>query len=72
MIHIRYPGLHLSDLCDRCGMQAQVNVRLPSGRFLLWCRHHFTVHEQPIKAAGGTVTADSRTVATPIPVKTIS
>jgi hypothetical protein len=68
MIHIRYPGLHAKDQCDRCGMQAYVNVRLRSGRFLLWCAHHFEVHERRLKAAGGVVTADGRLAAPSIPV----
>jgi hypothetical protein len=72
MIHVRYPGLHPSDLCDRCGMQAYVNVRMPSSRSLLWCEHHFTVHERDLRAAGGVVTADHRKSATAIPVKKLS
>jgi hypothetical protein len=70
MIHIRDPGLHPNDQCDRCGMQAYVNVRMPSGRFLLWCLHHFSKHERHLRAAGGVVTTDHRTATSSIPVKT--
>jgi hypothetical protein len=72
MIHIRYPGLHANDQCDRCGMQAYVNVRMRSGRFLLWCVHHFEVHERRLEAAGGVVTADHRFATPSIAVKQIS
>ncbi|MDQ1620179.1 MAG: hypothetical protein QOE19_2748, partial [Actinomycetota bacterium] len=54
------------------GMQAYVNVRMPSSRSLLWCEHHFTVHERDLRAAGGVVTADHRKSATAIPVKKLS
>ncbi|MDQ1628813.1 MAG: hypothetical protein QOI54_2557 [Actinomycetota bacterium] len=72
LVHVRSPRLHPTDRCDRCGMQAFVNVRLPSGRYLLWCRHHYAVHHRSLRAAGGVVTSDHRVRSSPIKVRRLA
>lgn len=39
------PALTASDRCDRCGAQAYVRVVLSGGGELLFCRHHYSEHE---------------------------
>jgi hypothetical protein len=36
-----------SERCDRCGSQAYVSVRLPSGR-LFFCAHHYQQHQHAL------------------------
>jgi len=44
------PALSAADRCDRCGAQAYVRVVLAGGGELLFCRHHYTEHEDKLKA----------------------
>lgn len=42
--------LAASDRCDRCGAQAYVRAKLPSGGELLFCAHHFREHDGRLRA----------------------
>lgn len=44
------PALSSADRCDRCGAQAYVRVVLAGGGELLFCRHHYTEHEDKLSA----------------------
>lgn len=43
------PALSAADRCDRCGAQAYVRVVLAGGGELLFCRHHYTEHEDKLR-----------------------
>lgn len=55
--------LTLHDYCEACGVDADgktmtraaVRVKLVSGRFLDFCRHHYLRHEPALAAAGATL-----------------
>ena len=42
--------LSAEDRCDRCGAQAFLRVVLPGGGELLFCAHHASKHEAPLRA----------------------
>jgi hypothetical protein len=44
------PAISAADRCDRCGAQAYVRVVLAGGGELLFCRHHYTEHEDKLKS----------------------
>jgi hypothetical protein len=44
------PALITTDRCDRCAAQAYVRVVLPGGVDLLFCGHHWSRHEQVLRA----------------------
>jgi hypothetical protein len=44
------PTLSAADRCDRCGAQAYVRVVLAGGGELLFCRHHYSEHEDKLTA----------------------
>jgi hypothetical protein len=44
------PALSAADRCDRCGAQAYVRVVLAGGGELLFCRHHYTDHEEKLRS----------------------
>lgn len=46
--------LNSTDRCDGCGVQAWARVRVPSGRELLLCGHHFAQHEAKLREADAT------------------
>lgn len=60
--------LTAADRCDRCGAQAYLRVRLPSGGELLFCGHHGRRHSPKLKEVAADIqdeydrlTADSST-----------
>lgn len=44
------PALNAADRCDRCGAQAYVRVVLAGGGELLFCRHHYSEHEDKLES----------------------
>ncbi len=40
------------DRCDRCGSQAYLRAKLPSGADLLFCGHHGNAHRPSLLIAG--------------------
>ena len=44
-----HPPLTAGDRCDRCGAQAYLRVRMPSGGELLFCAHHGQAHEAKLR-----------------------
>jgi hypothetical protein len=44
-----HPPLTAADRCDRCGAQAYLRARLPSGGELLFCAHHGQTHEAKLR-----------------------
>jgi hypothetical protein len=44
-----HPPLTAADRCDRCGAQAYLRARLPSGGELLFCAHHGQAHEAKLR-----------------------
>lgn len=44
------PALTAADRCDRCGAQAFVRIVLAGGGELLFCRHHYTEHEDKLRS----------------------
>jgi HD superfamily phosphodiesterase len=41
--------LNAADRCDRCGAQAYIRVKMPSGGELLFCAHHGRNHEAKLR-----------------------
>ncbi|MEJ5914218.1 DUF7455 domain-containing protein [Pseudokineococcus sp. 1T1Z-3] len=55
--------LTAADRCDRCGAQAYLMVKLPSGGELLFCNHHGRAHEESLRASGADIRDESARLA---------
>jgi hypothetical protein len=56
-------SLTAADRCDRCGAQAYVRVRLPSGGELLFCAHHGKAHRDALERASAQIHDQSHLLA---------
>ncbi|MGO4602524.1 DUF7455 domain-containing protein [Terrabacter sp. 2YAF2] len=59
--------LRITDRCDRCGSRAYAQTRSPEGLKLLWCGHHFKLHEPALIEKAHVVEADERELINPMP-----
>lgn len=57
-------SLNAADRCDRCGAQAYVRVRLPSGGELLFCAHHGKAHREALERVSAEIQDESHRLAT--------
>jgi hypothetical protein len=55
--------LTAADLCDRCGSQAYVYVRLVSGGELLFCAHHARQYGPALREIADAVSDQTGTLA---------
>ena len=46
------PLFNMLDRCDKCGSQAYMRARMPSGGNLLFCGHHGNEYRASLIAAG--------------------
>ena len=56
-------NLTTTDRCDRCGAQAYLLVRLPSGGELFFCNHHGREHEGVLRESGADIHDESARLA---------
>lgn len=56
-------NLTAADCCDRCGAQAYLLVRLPSGGELYFCNHHGREHEDTLRESGADIVDESSRLA---------
>jgi len=56
-------NLTAADRCDRCGAQAYLLVRLPSGGELYFCAHHGREHEDTLRESGADIVDESSRLA---------
>ncbi len=48
-------ALSALDRCDRCGAQAYVRVKLPTGGELFFCAHHGRQHEDALRQVAAAI-----------------